>query len=64
MVLGADVLDRLTALADKAEGYPTWARGLFGITFALALVAVFVFAVLYPRGAARHQAPPVGDTGS
>jgi hypothetical protein len=63
MVLGADVLDRVTALADKAEGYPGWARLLFGVTLVLVLLALFVFAVLYPRDA-RAQDAPLGDAGA
>jgi hypothetical protein len=49
----ADVLDRLSALADKAEGYPTWARVLFGITLVCVLVSLFVYVVLYNRVAAE-----------
>jgi hypothetical protein len=46
----ADTVDRLSALADRAEGYPGWARLLFGVTLVLVLCSLFVFIALYPRG--------------
>lgn len=60
----ADVLDRLSSAADRAEGYPTWARALFAVTLALLILSVFVYALLYARVAVDDEGSRTGGGGS
>ena len=51
--------DQLDALVSRADGYPTWARLLFLVTFVLVVGSVLVYAVEYTRlrRSTREEAP-------
>jgi hypothetical protein len=54
----ASLVDQATNLADKSTSYPLFAKVVFAVTLVLALVSVFVYALLFPSTPADAEQPP------
>ncbi|MGZ4334527.1 MAG: hypothetical protein ACXVRJ_09685 [Gaiellaceae bacterium] len=57
----ASLVDQATNLADQSTSYPLFAKVVFVVTLVLALVSIFVYALLFPSTADGEQPPEVKE---
>jgi len=53
----AGLADDASNFADKATSYPLAAKVVFVVTLVLVLVAIFVYALLFPSDAEKVESP-------